>query len=82
MKMPVAANDNVKPVRLLRYCDLKAKHSIDFSRRHLRRLEDTGMFPKRVHTGPKSPAWIESEIDTYLAALMAGRDKVQFNAAA
>jgi hypothetical protein len=43
--------------------DLKEKHGITFSRRHLRRLEDTGKFPRRIHIGPKAPAWIESEVD-------------------
>ena len=58
MKLAVAAaNDNHKPAKLLRYCDLKEKHGITFSRRHLRRLEDTGKFPRRIHIGPKTPAW-------------------------
>src|SRR5258706_2192289 len=49
MRLPVAAaNDNHKPAKLLRYCDLKEKHGITFSRRHLRRLEDTGKFPRRI----------------------------------
>ena len=76
MKVQTAANDNVKPIKLLRYSDLSAKHGIDFSRRHLRRLEDTGLFPKRIHTGPKSPAWIEAEVDGYIAGLMTSRGKV------
>jgi prophage regulatory protein len=79
---PIAANDNIKPVKLLRYCDLSETRGIRYSRRHLRRLEDTGTFPKRIHTGPKSPAWIESEVDAYLAGLMNNRDKVQFGIAA
>lgn len=80
--MPVAANDNVKPIKLLRYGDLNEKHGIDFSRRHLRRLEDTGLFPKRIHTGPKSPAWIEAEIEAYLAELMTNRRKMESGIAA
>ena len=82
MRLPVASNDNFKPAKLLRYCDLKEKHGIPFSRRHLRRLEDTGKFPRRIHIGPKTPARIESEVDGYLADLMAGRDKVTFSVAA
>jgi prophage regulatory protein len=82
LKTPIAANDNVKPVRLLRYCDLNETRGITYSRRHLRRLEDTLKFPKRVMIGPKTPAWIESEVDDYLAALIASRDKVQFRIAA
>jgi predicted DNA-binding transcriptional regulator AlpA len=78
----IASNDNHKPAKLLRYCDLKEKHNITFSRRHLRRLEDTGKFPRRIHIGPKTPAWIESEVDGYLAELMSSRDKVPFSIAA
>jgi predicted DNA-binding transcriptional regulator AlpA len=77
-----AANDNEKPIKLLRYCDLSEIHGIRYSRRHLRRLEDTGVFPKRVHTGPKSPAWFESEVQGYLAGIGDNRGKVQFNIAA
>ena len=76
------ANDNVKPIKLLRYGALSEKHGIDFSRRHLRRLEDTGMFPARIHTGPKSPAWIESEVEAYLAGLMTNRGKAESGIAA
>jgi predicted DNA-binding transcriptional regulator AlpA len=79
--MRIAANDNVAPVKLLRYCDLKERHGITFSRRHLRRLEDTGKFPKRIHLGPKTPAWVESEIVSHVDGLM-NRDKVTFSAAA
>lgn len=78
----IAANDNVKPIKLLRYGDLSETRGIDFSRRHLRRLEDTGMFPKRIHTGPKSPAWVETEVDAYLAALMTNRGKGESGIAA
>jgi predicted DNA-binding transcriptional regulator AlpA len=81
MKM-IAANDNVKPVKLLRYCDLKETRGITYSRRHLRRLEDERKFPKRVMMGPKTPAWFESEVDGYLAGLMNNRDKVGFGMAA
>jgi predicted DNA-binding transcriptional regulator AlpA len=82
MKTPIAANDNVKPVKLLRYCDLNETRGITYSRRHLRRLEDTLKFPRRVMIGPKTPAWIESEVDEHLAGLMASRDKVRFSFAA
>jgi predicted DNA-binding transcriptional regulator AlpA len=78
----IASNDNVAPVKLLRYCDLNDTRGITYSRRHLRRLEDTRKFPKRVMIGPKTPAWIESEVDGYLAELMGCRDKVPFGAAA
>jgi hypothetical protein len=39
MKHPVAANDNIKGVVLLRFPDLKAWKGITYSRVHLARLE-------------------------------------------
>jgi predicted DNA-binding transcriptional regulator AlpA len=52
MKIPIAANDNVKGgTVLLRFPDLKAVNGITFSRSHLARLEEAGVFPKRVRTG-------------------------------
>jgi predicted DNA-binding transcriptional regulator AlpA len=78
----IAANDNHKPIKLLRYCDLKDTRGITYSRRHLRRLEDTRKFPMRRMIGPKTPAWVESEVDGYLAAIVASRDKVPFSIAA
>jgi hypothetical protein len=47
MKIPTAANDNVKGgTVLLRFPDLKAVKGITFSRSHLARLEEAGVFPE------------------------------------
>jgi hypothetical protein len=52
MRLPTPANDNVKGgTVLLRYPDLKAVKGITFSRSHLARLEEAGVFPKRVRIG-------------------------------
>ena len=67
MKTPVAANDNRKPARLLSFIDLSEKRGIDFSRRHLQRLEDSKQFPQRVALGANKIGWVESEIDDWLA---------------
>jgi prophage regulatory protein len=58
---------------LLRFPDLKTQKSIPFTRVHLARLERDGKFPKRVALGANSVAWIESEIDQYIADRIAAR---------
>jgi prophage regulatory protein len=58
---------------LIPYRDLKAR-GIPYSKPHLWRLERAGKFPKRVPIGPARYAYIESEIDAYVDALIAARD--------
>jgi prophage regulatory protein len=61
---------------LLNAADLKRK-GITYTNVHLRQLEKEGRFPKRVKPSG-SPigrsAWIEAEIDAYIAARVAERD--------
>jgi predicted DNA-binding transcriptional regulator AlpA len=45
-------------------------------------LEDERKFPKRRMIGPKTPVWIESEVDGYVADIEASQDKVAFSIAA
>jgi prophage regulatory protein len=59
--------------RLLRYKDLKMK-GIMWTRVHVDRLEKVSKFPKRVHLGPGTVAWVEDEIDAYVAGKIADRD--------
>ena len=42
---------------------------------HLWRLERNGLFPKRVQLGPNAVAWLESEIDEWINARVAERDR-------
>jgi hypothetical protein len=46
MKPPVAVNDNEKPVKLLRYCDLTQTRGIRYSRRHFGELDATGLLTR------------------------------------
>jgi prophage regulatory protein len=64
---------NDKPIRLLSHDDLKER-GIKYTKVSLWRLERKGRFPKRVNTGARSVAWVESEIDDYLRGLIAQRD--------
>lgn len=58
---------------LIPYRDLKAR-GVPYSKPHLWRLERAGKFPKRVPIGPARYAYVEAEIDDYIAALVAERD--------
>ncbi len=66
-------SDGKGPRRMLFYPDLKEKRGIKYTRRHLSRLESDGKFPKRVKLGENCVAWVESEIDEYLEAIIAKR---------
>ena len=59
--------------RLIPYEDLKAK-CIPYSKPHLWRLEKAGKFPKRVPVGAARYGYVEAEIDSYVAELIAARD--------
>jgi predicted DNA-binding transcriptional regulator AlpA len=60
-------------LRFVRYKDLKMK-GIMWTRVHVDRLEKDSKFPKRVHLGPATIAWVESEIDAFVACKIAERD--------
>jgi prophage regulatory protein len=69
----IASNDNFKPVKLLRYCELSETRGIGYSRRHLYTLESERKFPKRVSLGENRVGWIESEIDSWITQRAACR---------
>ena len=58
-------------MRALRFPDLKKK--VPLSRPQVDRLEAAGDFPKRIQLGPKSVAWVEDEVDEWIAARAARR---------
>lgn len=59
--------------RLIDYEGLRAK-GITLSRVQLWRNERDGKFPKRVRMSAARHAWVESEIDDFIAARIAARD--------
>lgn len=63
----IAANDNVKPTKLLCYRELSETRGIHYSRRHLYTLEYERKFPRRVALGENRVGWIESEVDAWVA---------------
>lgn len=62
-----------RPYRLLNRDDLRAR-GIPFSRVHIHRLEKLGRFPRSVAVGQNRRAWLEHEIDAFIAARIAERD--------
>jgi prophage regulatory protein len=66
MTLPRHANDNHKPIKLLRYCELSETRGITYTRRHLYTMENEGKFPRRVALGENRVGWIESEVDSWL----------------
>jgi predicted DNA-binding transcriptional regulator AlpA len=71
--MPIAANDNFKPTRLLNFAELTTTRGITFNRRHLKRLEDEKKFPLRVVLGENRIRWVVAEVDEWLAQKLALR---------
>lgn len=61
------------PRKLVDFKGLKTKYGIPFSRTHITRQESEGKFPKRVSIGAHRVAWVESEIDEWLAARIGSR---------
>ncbi len=58
--------------QLIAYEGLSPK-GIVYSKVQLWRLERAGKFPRRVKLSPQRVAWIESEIDAWIAARIAAR---------
>jgi prophage regulatory protein len=44
-----------------------------YSLNHIRRLEASGDFPRRVRIGPNRVAWIREEVDCWLQSRIAER---------
>lgn len=63
-------------MRLLDYDGLKAK-GFGYSRTHIWRLVKKGHFPRPVKLGDGARnAWVEEEIDAFIAAKVAERDSI------
>jgi hypothetical protein len=56
---------------------LEAEKGIPYTDRHRRRLEDRLKFPRRVKLSPSLTVYVESEIDEWIAARIAERDKAE-----
>jgi prophage regulatory protein len=61
-------------MRLLAYEDLRPR-GILYSKVQLWRLEKLKRFPRRISVGPCRIAWVESEIDAFIAERIRARDE-------
>ncbi len=72
-KVPSAANATTsRPTILLTRGDLRVR-GISYSNPHLIDLERRGRFPRRVTLSPAKVAWVEAEVDSWLADHLASR---------
>jgi len=62
-------------LRILRFPELRERKGISYSRMHVYRLEKGGDFPKRFDPGANSVGWLEHEVDAWIAAKAAARDR-------
>lgn len=60
------------PVRLIPYAEVLDR--VGLSRGHVARLVNAGGFPKPVAVTPKRTAFVEAEIDRWIADRIAARD--------
>jgi prophage regulatory protein len=60
-------------MKFLRFDDLEGR-GVPFTRAHLDRLQKAGKFPKKVKLGDNCAAYVESEIEAWIAARCAERD--------
>jgi prophage regulatory protein len=49
---------------------------VPYTPQHILRLEKEGKFPRRVQVGSNRVAWLESEVEAWVAARVAERDAV------
>lgn len=59
---------------LLTYRELR-EHGVVYTRQHLSKLEAAGKFPRRVQLGEARIAWVEQEINDWIAAKIKARKK-------
>jgi prophage regulatory protein len=61
-------------MKVLSFPELKLR-GIPYTRAHVRRLVGAGEFPAPVQLSPHRIAWVESEVDAWLKARIAARDR-------
>lgn len=47
--------------------------TIPYSQNHIRRLEEAGLFPKRLQIGANRVAWNRAEVEAWIEARMGAR---------
>ncbi len=62
------------PCRLITGAELR--QIVPYTGQHILRLEKSGKFPRRIKVGPNRVAWLLSEVEAWVAARVAERDRV------
>jgi prophage regulatory protein len=62
-------------MKVLTYDDLKSQKGISYSKVQIWRLEKKKKFPIRLQLGPGRHGWLDSEIDEWIMARAAERDR-------
>lgn len=65
------------PATILKLPEVSARTSL--SRSHVYALIAEGYFPKQVRLGSRAVGWLESEIESFIAARIAERDSAAAN---
>jgi predicted DNA-binding transcriptional regulator AlpA len=73
MSIAAPARTLSAPAKLIGYKRLSEVYGIDFSRRHLARMEVEGRFPIRVTLGDNTIRWVIAEIEQWLASRLQER---------
>lgn len=53
---------------------LREFYGVEFSKAQLNRLENQGIFPRRIWIGGKTPCWMRDEVEAYLATRIDARE--------
>ncbi len=63
-------------IRLIPMGALRSEKGVDYTRTHIYRLIKAGDFPRPIRLGSNRIAFVESEIDAYIAAKIRERDNL------
>jgi prophage regulatory protein len=69
---PLLQGEHDMPATILKLPEVSQRTSL--SRSHLYSLIAEGAFPKQVRLGTRAVGWLESEVDSFIAARVAERD--------
>ena len=53
-------------MKILSRKELREKKGIKWTPQYIGRLERRGKFPRRRYLGPRTPGWVEDEVDAWL----------------
>ena len=71
-----AGKKSSRPIRLITRAELRS--IVPYTPQHILRLEKRGLFPRRVQVGANRVAWILSEIEDWITARAAERERAAY----